>query len=249
MYYSPVFDMLTQHHPEYVALAWGSVKFVLMVSFVSLLAAHFRAYVAGGASTADADWCSSIQLGLIRRVFDVLFFMWGILLTPIYRASSITRISYPNSPRLSLKSVKLYGRQIWAPSYIKSSTWKKPFPDFTRISYYSSSKRWSGIAWVQREERSRQSSNHSSSITKILLRRSNFVHRLSIISRVLPIALSFETSMIPSRNNTSKTVREIRSFRKCKRSWMAFKRGWRVQLFKYCRPEQVSTAHSSCAIC
>lgn len=55
MYYSPVFDMLTQHHPEYVALAWGSVKFVLMVSFVSLLAAHFRAYVAGGASTADAD--------------------------------------------------------------------------------------------------------------------------------------------------------------------------------------------------
>ncbi|KAH8590413.1 hypothetical protein B0O99DRAFT_691622 [Bisporella sp. PMI_857] len=30
MYYGPVFDMLSQHHPEYVALAWGSVKFVLM---------------------------------------------------------------------------------------------------------------------------------------------------------------------------------------------------------------------------
>lgn len=32
MYYSNVLDMLSQHHPEYVALAWGSVKFVLTVS-------------------------------------------------------------------------------------------------------------------------------------------------------------------------------------------------------------------------
>ncbi|KAM3070521.1 hypothetical protein ACMFMG_010342 [Clarireedia jacksonii] len=28
-YYSRVLDMLSQHHPEYVALAWGAVKFVL----------------------------------------------------------------------------------------------------------------------------------------------------------------------------------------------------------------------------
>jgi hypothetical protein len=48
MYYSPVFDMLSQHHPEYVALAWGSVKFVLMVSLVALLGAHSRTYLAGG---------------------------------------------------------------------------------------------------------------------------------------------------------------------------------------------------------
>lgn len=31
MYYGKVFDTLAQHHPEYVALAWGAVKFVLMV--------------------------------------------------------------------------------------------------------------------------------------------------------------------------------------------------------------------------
>ena len=30
-YYSQVLDMLAQHHPEYVALAWGAVKFVLTV--------------------------------------------------------------------------------------------------------------------------------------------------------------------------------------------------------------------------
>jgi hypothetical protein len=35
MYYTKVFDALAQHHPEYVALAWGSVKFVLMVRLSS----------------------------------------------------------------------------------------------------------------------------------------------------------------------------------------------------------------------
>ncbi|KAH7370953.1 hypothetical protein BKA65DRAFT_446146 [Rhexocercosporidium sp. MPI-PUGE-AT-0058] len=29
-YYSQALDMLAQHHPEYVALAWGAIKFVLM---------------------------------------------------------------------------------------------------------------------------------------------------------------------------------------------------------------------------
>lgn len=31
MYYGRVLDALAQHHPEYVALAWGTVKIVLMV--------------------------------------------------------------------------------------------------------------------------------------------------------------------------------------------------------------------------
>jgi hypothetical protein len=31
MHYSGVLDMLSQHHPEYVALAWGAVKLVLIV--------------------------------------------------------------------------------------------------------------------------------------------------------------------------------------------------------------------------
>jgi len=31
LYYGTVLDMLSQHHPEYTALAWGSVKFILTV--------------------------------------------------------------------------------------------------------------------------------------------------------------------------------------------------------------------------
>jgi hypothetical protein len=31
MYYGAVLDTLAQHHPEYVALAWGTVKFVFVV--------------------------------------------------------------------------------------------------------------------------------------------------------------------------------------------------------------------------
>jgi len=31
MQYAQALDMLSQHHPEYVALVWGTLKFVLMV--------------------------------------------------------------------------------------------------------------------------------------------------------------------------------------------------------------------------
>jgi hypothetical protein len=31
MYYGQVLDVLAQHHPEYVSLAWGAVKFIFMV--------------------------------------------------------------------------------------------------------------------------------------------------------------------------------------------------------------------------
>lgn len=31
-YYGQIFDVLVQHHPEYVSLAWGTFKFVFMVS-------------------------------------------------------------------------------------------------------------------------------------------------------------------------------------------------------------------------
>jgi hypothetical protein len=30
--YGQVLDVLAQHHPEYLALAWGSIKFVIQVS-------------------------------------------------------------------------------------------------------------------------------------------------------------------------------------------------------------------------
>ena len=32
-YYGQIFDVLVQHHPEYVSLAWGTFKFVFTVSF------------------------------------------------------------------------------------------------------------------------------------------------------------------------------------------------------------------------
>jgi hypothetical protein len=31
-FYSGILDVIAQHHPEYVALAWGSIKFLLVVS-------------------------------------------------------------------------------------------------------------------------------------------------------------------------------------------------------------------------
>jgi len=31
MFYSGIMDMLSQQHPEYVALAWGAMKFLLVV--------------------------------------------------------------------------------------------------------------------------------------------------------------------------------------------------------------------------
>jgi hypothetical protein len=34
LYYSNILDVLAQHHPEYLCLAWGSVKFVLQVSLL-----------------------------------------------------------------------------------------------------------------------------------------------------------------------------------------------------------------------
>lgn len=37
MYFGQVLDTLAQHHPEYVALAWGSLKFVFMVILAPLL--------------------------------------------------------------------------------------------------------------------------------------------------------------------------------------------------------------------
>ncbi|KAI4652410.1 hypothetical protein J4E93_002612 [Alternaria ventricosa] len=33
MYYGKVIDTLAQHHPEYVALVWGAMKFVLTVGY------------------------------------------------------------------------------------------------------------------------------------------------------------------------------------------------------------------------
>ena len=35
VYYGQVFDVLVQHHPEYVSLAWGTFKFVFIVSLSS----------------------------------------------------------------------------------------------------------------------------------------------------------------------------------------------------------------------
>jgi len=34
MHYSNIFDVLVQHHPEYVSLAWGAMKFMFVVSLL-----------------------------------------------------------------------------------------------------------------------------------------------------------------------------------------------------------------------
>ena len=34
-YYGTIMDVLVQHHPEYVALAWGAMKFLFTVSFLT----------------------------------------------------------------------------------------------------------------------------------------------------------------------------------------------------------------------
>jgi chromosomal replication initiation ATPase DnaA len=36
MYYSVIMDTLSQHHPEYVSLAWGALKFLFIVSNATL---------------------------------------------------------------------------------------------------------------------------------------------------------------------------------------------------------------------
>ena len=33
MHYAKVFDVLAQHHPEYVSLAWGAMKVLFIVSY------------------------------------------------------------------------------------------------------------------------------------------------------------------------------------------------------------------------
>lgn len=33
-HYGAVLDVISQHHPEYVALAWGAIKFLFMVGIV-----------------------------------------------------------------------------------------------------------------------------------------------------------------------------------------------------------------------
>lgn len=37
MYYGSIMDSLSQHHPEYVALAWGTMKFLFVVGLLILI--------------------------------------------------------------------------------------------------------------------------------------------------------------------------------------------------------------------
>ena len=40
LYYGAVLDTLAQHHPEYVSLAWGTVKFVFIVCMRIVINSH-----------------------------------------------------------------------------------------------------------------------------------------------------------------------------------------------------------------
>ena len=42
MYYGNIMDVLAQHHPEYVSLAWGTMKMLFVVSYFPFTTRHVR---------------------------------------------------------------------------------------------------------------------------------------------------------------------------------------------------------------
>ena len=66
MYYSNVLDALAQHHPEYVSLAWGAIKFVLMgvVNHSELLTKFATAFSEIGEALKSA-LCSARLYGTV----------------------------------------------------------------------------------------------------------------------------------------------------------------------------------------
>lgn len=41
-YYGTIMDVLVQHHPEYVALAWGAMKFLFVVSVATFVSKFYN---------------------------------------------------------------------------------------------------------------------------------------------------------------------------------------------------------------
>ncbi|KAG9854831.1 hypothetical protein KCU98_g2139, partial [Aureobasidium melanogenum] len=66
VYYGGVLDALSQHHPEYVALAWGAMKFVLMgiINHGELLQKFTQAFVEIGDALNSAT-CIALIYGTI----------------------------------------------------------------------------------------------------------------------------------------------------------------------------------------
>jgi hypothetical protein len=57
MYYGVIMDTLSQHHPEYVSLAWGAVKFLFVVRVTFLLDFTYGSRVfAGSQCVAGKTW-------------------------------------------------------------------------------------------------------------------------------------------------------------------------------------------------
>ncbi|KAH7084903.1 hypothetical protein BKA63DRAFT_4973 [Paraphoma chrysanthemicola] len=76
MYYGKVFDSLAQHHPEYVALAWGAVKLVLMgiINRATLVQKLAEAFVAIGDVLPRADLSAELyQTGYMRDALSRLY--------------------------------------------------------------------------------------------------------------------------------------------------------------------------------
>lgn len=51
VYYGKVLDVMVQHHPEYVSLAWGSLKLVFGVSAIQSIAEDYVHNMSGCART------------------------------------------------------------------------------------------------------------------------------------------------------------------------------------------------------
>ncbi|KAH7131793.1 hypothetical protein B0J11DRAFT_547899 [Dendryphion nanum] len=76
MYYGRVFDVLAQHHPEYVALAWGSLKFVLMgiINHANLVEKLAQAITAIGDILPRAELSAELyQTDLMKTALSRLY--------------------------------------------------------------------------------------------------------------------------------------------------------------------------------
>ncbi|KAJ9623983.1 hypothetical protein H2203_005430 [Taxawa tesnikishii (nom. ined.)] len=118
MHYGQVMDMLSQHHPEYVALAWGTAKFVLMgilnhAELVNKFAQAFK-------ETGDVLPRAAINADLYPTNFmkDIISKLYAYIMLFYHRAA----IWYNMGPaRRALSSVELQGHRIAAGAELRDT--------------------------------------------------------------------------------------------------------------------------------
>lgn len=61
IYYGNIFDILAQHHPEYVSLAWGTLKFVLTVKMTAIIRKGCTDITKRASSIMLRSWRNSLR--------------------------------------------------------------------------------------------------------------------------------------------------------------------------------------------